>query len=160
MPDLPGVPRLKVWGYFGRDRIMDTADTTLTRGRDGLEAKTDIPLDFAPGRELRIRTGKSSRGGVRTFGSVVEIKDGMMTFAIGRDYSKVLAEDRTARTTERNVLAVHAQALGGLDATLAEVRAQYAPMDEHGPRCAQRFHGAAECDCGKADQDAREQEAA
>lgn len=29
-------------------------------------------------------------------------------------------------------------------------------MEQHGARCAQRFSPAAECDCGKAEQDARE----
>ena len=30
-----------------------------------------------------------------------------------------------------------------------------ARMVEHGPRCAQRIIGVAECDCGKAEQDAQ-----
>lgn len=115
---------------------MTTHNVNLTRGRDGWEAKTDVPLDFLPGnRVLAIHTSKSGRGGVSANGTVMTIEKDTgsgysgRSFILFQDFSKTLAFDRTVRTTEKTVSAIHAQALAALPDTLAAIRAHYKIME-------------------------------
>lgn len=113
-----------------------THEVTITKGqRTGWKALTKIALcKVAPGSEplhreggtrvLRIETGKASRGGIYTTATVILERDGMMTWAIGSDYHKRLAQS-PARCTERSVSDLHNEALKLADAVIAEARAYY-----------------------------------
>lgn len=97
----------------------------VKRGRDGLEAETRVPLGFDR-RELRITTGKGSRG-VYTGCQVVQVAaDGLgFSFLMYGDFGKVLNQDKAARATEKTIRTMHASALVGVDAVVADVMAFY-----------------------------------
>jgi hypothetical protein len=107
----------------------------------GWQATTDVALEGT--RVLRFNTSKrESNGraaGVSAFASVHKVERGFMSFELFGDYSKTVALDANARSTEKTVALVHAQALGQLDAILAEVKAYYAAKDA---KEAQRAHAA------------------
>lgn len=60
---------------------------------------------------------------------------GLPKYVVARDDGKVVSWLEEFRRRASAIKWAHAEAKD----------------DSHGPRCAQRFHGAAECDCGKAD---------
>lgn len=95
-------------------------------GKGPLRAETHIPLGFDR-RELRISTGKSSRGGLSCTANVVQVDEDGRTirFVVFGDYSKQLARDNAMRCTEKNLLAMHSSALSYIDGVIAEVRAFY-----------------------------------
>jgi hypothetical protein len=107
----------------------------------GWQATTDIPLE-AP-RVLRLNTSKREQhgraAGVSTYASVHKVDGPFITMDLFGDFSKTVALDASARSTEKTVTLVHAQALGQLDAILAEVKAYYAAKDA---KEAQRAHAA------------------
>jgi hypothetical protein len=101
-------------------------DTKITRSmRNGVQAETRVPLGF-DNRELRISTGKRSRG-LSCFASVVQLADEGATFSfrIPGDYNVVLAADPAARCTSSAVKKMHDSALARIGDWVAAAKAHY-----------------------------------
>jgi hypothetical protein len=105
--------------------------TTVKRSSRGeLSAMTVVPLGFDR-RELRVETSKSYNGGVDCSATCVQVDANGFGYSLrlglggDGDYSKRLVVARGMRATEKNIRAVHAQALAQLDQVLAEVNAKY-----------------------------------
>lgn len=111
-----------------------TSTTTFaverSNGHDGkqpLKFITKIPLGFDR-RELRIETGKASRGGIEVDARVVQLSECGRThshaYGRGGDYSKVIGA-RAARGTEKALLDLHMHGLAMLDQVKAAALAHY-----------------------------------
>lgn len=118
--------------------ISSAATSTTTfaversNGHDGkqpLKLITKIPLGFDR-RELRIETGKASRGGIAVDARVVQLSEcgRMHTHAYGLgaggDFSKVI-EVRPVRGTEKALLDLHMHGLAKLDEVKGAAMAHY-----------------------------------
>ena len=103
-----------------------TYTTTVKRRMAGdLCAETLIPMHGR--RELHITTFKRSNGGVTSAAQCVEVSADRRTtsFAIFSDYRRTLAHDPKMRATEKNIRALHEQALKLADEALAEAKAKH-----------------------------------
>lgn len=103
--------------------------------RNGWQATTYFPMgeakdhfDRPAERRLRINTSKSSRGGISTFASCVLEREGIISFAIGGDYSKTVASE-SVRCTEKAVREQHQRALALAEQILADARTFYQVKD-------------------------------
>lgn len=109
-------------------------ETTVTRGRDGVEAKTVIDLGY-DGRELHVTTCKRGCGGLSTMANVfTRTEGGSLTCVLFQDFHARLAEDRTARCTDKAIRTMHAQALDDIEAVLTKAKAQHPPKPAAAPK--------------------------
>ena len=99
-------------------------ETKIRKGRNGVEAQTYIDIPGSATRKLSIHTSKSSRKGISTFASVAEHKDGLMSFVMFQDFSKIVI-DEPLRCTEANVRAQHTAVLNSVPDILQLVAAHY-----------------------------------
>lgn len=102
---------------------------TMRKGREGWEAETEIPLIGR--RVLKVHTRKTSRG-LRCSASAVELSaDGLSyTWVMFGDFGEKLADNPTARCTEKTVKEMHAAALVDIEAVKARALAFYAAKAE------------------------------
>ena len=110
---------------------MNEPTTNIRKGRDGWEAKTEMPItgltitegDKVKQGYLTIRTGKTSRG-IET-GATVAFRDGMfMTHRLYEDFNVRFAA-RASRCTEKAIREIHADALAKLDTIMGAALAHY-----------------------------------
>lgn len=109
--------------------------TRITKGRDGWEANTTIPLDgdesraIAVGeRFLKVSTHKRDGGRLVTTASVATKTDIGYQFAMFQDYMKTVSQSKS-RCTDKNVEVQHCGVLNDMDFILADVRAYYAAKE-------------------------------
>lgn len=104
---------------------------TLTRKRNGLEAKTVIPMEG--NRRLWITTSKGSRG-LWTSASVIHEKSGgIITHVFGGaegDFSESVRRDPKARATEKAIRTMHEDALRDADRIVVAATMHYASLPE------------------------------
>lgn len=106
---------------------------TLTRkGRNGWESRTEFEFDAAKDQRLTVSTRKDGRGGISAFASVSVHKDGFMTHAVFRDYSKTMLR-APGRCTDKSIERLHAEALTLIGNFMADARTHYT-MLEHRQR--------------------------
>jgi hypothetical protein len=112
---------------------MSNYETNFGRNRQdkSFEGNTTIPLGFDR-RELRISTYKHPfDGGLQTVARVVQVSEDGRSYshafglAGGGDFNVKLKRDKGLRCTEKNVRAMHAEALSLADATLASALMHY-----------------------------------
>lgn len=116
-------------------------ETTMNKGqRNGWKATTNYPMGETKdhfGRQadrlLHFSTYKDSRGGLTSNAMVCLSRDGMISFAIGGDFSKSILRT-SARCTEKSIREQHAQALMQAEAILAEAHAFYDAKDQKAVR--------------------------
>lgn len=101
---------------------------TMRKGREGWEAESEIPLIGR--RVLKVHTRKTSRG-LRCSASAVELSaDGRSyTWVMFGDFGEKLADNPTARCTEKTVKEMHAAALVDIEAVKARALAFYAAKE-------------------------------
>lgn len=103
-------------------------ETYVRKGRDGWEAKTTFNVHG--NRYMQIRTSKSSRGGIDSTASCVNINsDGTLTMMLFHDYHKTLLKN-DVRCTDKAIKTQHDQALLLKDALLLDVGTFYLARDE------------------------------
>jgi hypothetical protein len=103
-----------------------TQSTTISKGRDGWEARTTIGMGVS-NRVLIIDTHKT-QGGVVTNCMVNTERDGFLSWNIFGDFSK-RSMFRGVRCCEKTVRSIHEQALFASDLTMSEAAAFYAKKD-------------------------------
>lgn len=112
--------------------------TTVEKGRNGWEAKTEIPLDGITREDhtgtcpaiLTIRTSKPSRGGVVTHCSVAFRSGAFMSHRLHEDYSQRYDYDPNARCTEKAIKTAHDTALADFDRIEQAARDHYAGREQ------------------------------
>lgn len=105
-----------------------TYETTISRSRNGVEAKTVIPFGYG-GRELHINTSKRGYGGLSsTAHAWTRTTDNTLTCVLFQDFNTTLEKDPKARCTEKTIRTMHAKALEGIDDVLAAAKAQHPPQ--------------------------------
>lgn len=104
--------------------------TSMQKGRDGWNAKTDIelepigPMEPDAKRILRIETSKA-RAGISTCASVWKLDGrGSMSTILYGDFRKTIAVE-SSRCTEKSVKTLHENALASKADLLAQVNAYY-----------------------------------
>lgn len=98
-------------------------DTQLSKGRDGWEARSSIPL--FDDMHLKIRTHKAStKGWLATYISAVRLENGFETFRVYQDFH-IIANKTTGRATEKSILELHDNTLGYLEEIKAQALAHY-----------------------------------
>ena len=103
-------------------------NTRISKGREGHEAKTIIPMGIKS-RVLVIHTHKTT-GGIVTSNSVMtDMGNGCLTCILFGDFSKRVAH-KGARCTEKTVRELHQQALGISDLTMSEAAKFYSQKEE------------------------------
>lgn len=105
--------------------------TRITKGREGWEAESRIPLEgdeITEGcRFLQLHTYKGTRGLVTT--ASVHVKtDGGFSFVMFQDYHKTLIQSKS-RCTDKNVEIQHNTAVNDLAHILADARIHYMKGD-------------------------------
>lgn len=102
--------------------------TRISKGRDGWQAKTVLPLGFDK-RVLVISTYKTT-GGVVTQQQVMKLDDhGCMSFMMFGDFSK-RTMFKGVRCTEKTITEIHKQATDVSDLTMSEACKFYQPVIE------------------------------
>jgi hypothetical protein len=99
--------------------------TTTWKGRDGFEAETVIDLGFDR-RQLRIHTGKRSRG-LQCTAHVVQVsEDGKsFTMVLFQDFNQIVVPVEKKRCTERAINDMHEKALMHVDTIIADAKLHY-----------------------------------
>lgn len=98
------------------------ANTTITKGRDGWEARTIISLG-AP-HILEVRTSTTQRGLV-TRATRYKAERGMMSYELFGDFSENVTVTKD-RCTEKSVTTQHRAALADIESIKAKCAAFYA----------------------------------
>jgi hypothetical protein len=116
---------------------MKNLETRMNKGRDGWQAKTEIPLegisitdgDKVKPAILTISTRKHSRGGLST-GCSVAFRDGnFMTHRVYTDFNVAYTRDPNARCTEKAIERMHSEALADIATIESAVRDHYAALE-------------------------------
>ena len=101
--------------------------TRISKGREGWEAHTNVPLEgdtIAEGdRFLKVSTYKGSKGLVTTVTCCTKTDVGYV-FAMYQDYMKTVMQSKT-RCTEKSVEVQHTAVLNDMDFILSDVRIHY-----------------------------------
>lgn len=97
----------------------------ITKGRNGWEATSIVPLDAE--RHLNIRTGKSARAGLVTTATAVKLTDFGYTFTVFEDFSRRVGQS-DARCTEKTVALAHAAVMAQIEGIKAEALAHYGAL--------------------------------
>jgi hypothetical protein len=116
---------------------MQNLETRMNKGRDGWQAKTEIPLDgitITDGDKVKagiltISTRKHSLGGLST-GCSVAFRDGnFMTHRVYTDFNANYTRDPNARCTEKAIERMHGEALADIATIESAVRDHYAALE-------------------------------
>lgn len=92
-------------------------NTTISKGRNGWEARTIVPLERGEGYRLKVSTYKGDRGLV-TYASTERLDGHFVTFRMFRDFHMTVLREPT-RCTEKAVREQHQRALDQLADILA-----------------------------------------
>lgn len=111
--------------------MSNDIQTRIIRDKNGWDATSKVDLLGEANRLLQIRTYKTDRGFLVTYGTVHKKIDGgglqhILGFGTpGGDYSETLVSTKPARVTEKVISAQHESVLSNLSTILAAVEAHY-----------------------------------